>query len=223
MMVATETRAELRGLSWVSHVALLMSIGVLWSCQRAEHPEAVGQRAKRCIEAKDARCIAGLIPKWELDMYGISRGEMETLVSQELLSKWTAISSSVYFSPSSGSASVDFRLRTKDGQESNFGCSAVATDRGIEVIGLVRNIVLLNATAEGRKAGRSASAADRPLLWRDYIAAESGRLERSYGLRGLVYTSESGLVSWADLMKQFEERAARIRSMEGGVVSRPGQ
>lgn len=191
-MVATETRAELRVLSWVSSVALLMSIGMLWSCQRAEHPEAVGQRAKRCIETKDAGCIAGLIPEWELDMYGVSRGQMETLVSQELFSRWTAISSSVEFSPASGSASVDFRIQTKDGQESNFGFSAVATDRGIEVIGLVRNIVLLNATAEGRKAGRSASAADRPLLWRDYVRAESGRLEKAYGLRGLVYTPESG-------------------------------
>lgn len=223
MMVATERRAQHRGPLWAISAAFFTVLCVLGACKGVEHPEAVGQRAKRCIETKDAGCIAGLIPEWELVMYGISRGQMETLVSQELFSKWTAISSSVYFSPSSGSASVDFRLQTKDGQESNFGFSAVATDRGIEVIGLVRNIVLLNATAEGRKAGRSASAADRPLLWRDYIAAESGRLERSYGLRGLVYTSESGLVSWADLMKQFEERAARIRSMEGGVVSRPGQ
>ncbi len=74
----------------------------------------------------------------------------------------------------------------------------VPTDSGTEVSQILMNIVLMNATAQGRKEGKSSAAGDRPLLWRDYIVAESGRLEKSYGIRGLVFTRETGLVTWAN-------------------------
>ncbi len=194
--------------------ALLVS-----SCSKPPTPESVAQNVASAIRAKDSIALAGLISDNEIQSLKADRKSIAKLFEKELFGAWTVKDVTVEYLDLQQVASGTAMLRNEFGQELPYAFSAVPSDAGMETEGLVENLIWINALAEAHRQGKNSDPVSRRRIVADYIERRAKELESVYGLRGLYYTEETGMVAWTDVVKRYREWAdkneQRMRPSQG--------
>lgn len=177
------------------------------SCSKPTTPESVAQRVASAIETRNSMALAALVSDNEiLALKGDRRG-IERFFESELFGVWTVKDVSVEYMDLQQVASGTALVRNEYAQELPYTFSAVPTDAGIETEGLIENLIWINALAEAQREGKNSDPVSRRRIVADYIERRSKELDSQYGLRGLYYTEETGMVAWDDVVKRYREWA----------------
>jgi hypothetical protein len=147
------------------------------------------------------------------------RRGIEKFFESELFGVWTVKDASVEYMDLQQVASGTALVRNEHAQELPYTFSAVPTDAGIETEGLIENLIWINALAEAQRQGKNSDPVSRRRIVADHIERRAKELESVYGLRGLYYTEETGMVAWTDVVKRYREWAdkneQRMRPSQG--------
>lgn len=148
-----------------------------------------------------------MISENEIRSLNANRKNISRFFEKELFGVWTVKDVSVEYLDMQQVASGTAMLRNEFGQELPYAFSAVPTDAGMETEGLIENLIWINALAEAQRQGKNSDPVSRRRIVAAYIERRTKELESLYGLRGLYYTEETGMVAWADVVKRYREWA----------------
>lgn len=113
----------------------------------------------------------------------------------------------VYMAGGSG-ALVSVSFVDRDGGSRSLGQGIYAEDGGAGVFGLPLVTVFANAGLEGREKRLPQDGTSRLRHVQDYISRNADRLEREYGMRGLVYQGDEGFLTWEEVQKRIDRQLA---------------
>lgn len=203
----------------VACIACCASALLVSSCSKPATPESVARRVASAIEARDSKALAKMVSDNEILALKADRRGIEKFFESELFGVWTVKDASVEYMDLQQVASGTALVRNEHAQELPYTFSAVPTDAGIETEGLIENLIWINALAEAQRQGKNSDPVSRRRIVADHIERRAKELESVYGLRGLYYTEETGMVAWTDVVKRYREWAdkneQRMRPSQG--------
>jgi hypothetical protein len=158
--------------------------------------EAVGRQLSRCLQNRDAACVAGLVDTRSRDAYGLSHGELVSFIDQYVFQGVTGPEGDpiVRRSPVADSVDVEVNLKTGNGVVTMF-MTVGPTQDGIRVRDGATALVVCRMPP--KKDFKTPFI--RMTSW---ITRDRAKLE-SLGIKGLDRLPEGRFMTWDELYAHY--------------------